>query len=98
MSYGRPEIEAETADWEARKMTDMNRVAMRENTATSWRRSSLCNDAACVEVARLGHEVLVRDSKSPGPALVFTHEQWQAFLIGVKAGEFDVTSTAGGAA
>ncbi|WP_327103512.1 DUF397 domain-containing protein [Nonomuraea glycinis] len=45
----------------------------------------------CVEVARnLPDVVAVRDSKNPyGPALVFTHSEWAAFLAGAKAGEFD---------
>jgi len=54
-----------------------------------WRRSSFCGDGACVEVAREGDEILVRDSKdSDGPVLRFTPEEWAAFLGGVEAGEF----------
>ncbi|GAA5047150.1 DUF397 domain-containing protein [Nocardia callitridis] len=44
----------------------------------------------CVEVAHLddGH-VGVRDSKNPtGPALVFTPDEWDAFLGGATDGEF----------
>ena len=34
--------------------------------------------------------VLVRDSKNPdGPVLTFTPDEWQAFLTGAQAGEFD---------
>lgn len=57
----------------------------------------------CVEVAAApGHEVavenkssdgevfVVRDSKNPGVApLVFTRAEWDAFVEGVKDGEFD---------
>lgn len=45
----------------------------------------------CVEVAFLaGGATAVRDSKHPtGPALIFTPQEWAAFLDGVKAGEFD---------
>ena len=33
----------------------------------------------------------VRDSKDPsGPVLVFTRSEWQAFVAGVKTGEFDL--------
>ncbi|MER7208860.1 DUF397 domain-containing protein [Streptosporangium sp. NPDC000239] len=61
-----------------------------------WRRSSLSgnNGGNCVEVAELkgaGHAdlVAVRDSKDPeGPKLFFTPAEWNAFLNGVKAGEF----------
>ncbi|MEO3806664.1 DUF397 domain-containing protein [Nonomuraea sp. B1E8] len=46
----------------------------------------------CVEVARnLPGVIAVRDSKNPnGPALVFTHSEWVAFLTGAKNGEFDL--------
>lgn len=34
--------------------------------------------------------VAVRDSKDPGgPKLLFTREEWKAFVGGLKAGEFD---------
>ncbi|WP_345409417.1 DUF397 domain-containing protein [Nonomuraea salmonea] len=45
----------------------------------------------CVEVAtNLPGMIAVRDSKNPaGSALVFTPDEWRAFLGGVKLGEFD---------
>ncbi len=45
----------------------------------------------CVEVAGLeGGAVAVRNSRFPeGPALVYTLSEVAAFLMGVKAGEFD---------
>ncbi|MFN2636811.1 MAG: DUF397 domain-containing protein [Gemmatimonadaceae bacterium] len=45
----------------------------------------------CVEVADLpGGNRCVRDSKNPrGPELAFTPGEWDAFVKGVKAGEFD---------
>lgn len=58
-----------------------------------WRRSSYCNGAnsTCVEVAVAGESIRVRDSKNvTAPALVFTAEEWHAFVRGVRAGEFDV--------
>ncbi|KUL53250.1 DUF397 domain-containing protein [Streptomyces sp. NRRL S-1521] len=47
----------------------------------------------CVEVARLsGGQVAMRNSRFPdGPALVYTREEIEAFLGGVKDGEFDFT-------
>jgi len=55
-----------------------------------WRRSSACADSNCVEVAGAGQFLYLRDSKEPGvPALRFTRAEWEAFLAGVKAGEFD---------
>jgi len=33
----------------------------------------------------------MRDSKNPGgPVLAFTPEEWEAFTLGVKDGEFDL--------
>jgi hypothetical protein len=43
-----------------------------------------------VEVAQVAAGVLVRDSKDPtGPQLAFSTEEWNAFLAGVRCGEFD---------
>lgn len=58
-----------------------------------WHRSSFCGPAgSCVEVAQLpAGGMAVRDSKlgETSPALVFTGEEWQFFIAGVKAGEFE---------
>jgi predicted secreted Zn-dependent protease len=55
-----------------------------------WRRSTRCTDAGCVEVARIGAIVAIRDSKSPAQeALNYTAKEWEAFIAGVKSGEFD---------
>ncbi|GGP01573.1 DUF397 domain-containing protein [Nonomuraea glycinis] len=69
-----------------------------------WRKSTFSGDNGgnCVEVAELtsrlegarpGHDdtlIAVRDSKDPdGPKLFFTPAEWDAFLNGVKANEFD---------
>ncbi|SDT72361.1 DUF397 domain-containing protein [Actinoplanes derwentensis] len=54
-----------------------------------WRRSRRCSTGACVEVARVAERVLIRDSKMPtGAILAFTHEEWDAFVTGVKDGDF----------
>jgi len=58
-----------------------------------WRKSSYSGDNGgnCVEVAALADGArAVRDSKDRhGPALVFTADQWLAFVSGVRSGEFD---------
>lgn len=67
---------------------------MADVTHAVWRKSSYSsgNGGACVEVARnLPDVVAVRDSKNPeGPALVFTPQEWRAFLDGVRAAEFSL--------
>ena len=59
-----------------------------------WHKSSYSGNggANCVEVARdLSRTVAVRDSKDPqGPVLVFSAEEWDAFVGGAKDGEFDL--------
>jgi hypothetical protein len=57
-----------------------------------WVKSSLSfSNSNCVEVADLpGGQVGVRHSKhTEGPVLWFTPGEWQAFLGGVRNGEFD---------
>jgi len=59
-----------------------------------WHKSTRSggNGGDCVEVAvNLPGIVAVRDTKDPdGPALVFTHAEWRAFVGGVHDGEFDL--------
>ncbi|WP_433255039.1 DUF397 domain-containing protein [Streptosporangium sp. CA-135522] len=72
-------------------------------TGATWRKSSLSGSSGgnCVEVAVVdapgaGHKAgtgplhVIRDSKDPdGPKLFFTRSEWDAFVGGVKLGEFD---------
>jgi hypothetical protein len=56
-----------------------------------WRRSQFCANGSCVEVAHLDNQIAVRDSKdAQGPVLLFTPVEWQAFLDGVRVGDFDL--------
>ncbi|XVU25830.1 DUF397 domain-containing protein [Actinoplanes sp. CA-054009] len=59
-----------------------------------WFKSSRSgpNSDNCVEAAFLEFGMTaVRDSKNPdGPALIFTAAEWDAFVGGVKDGEFNV--------
>jgi hypothetical protein len=54
--------------------------------AAAWRKSSYSNPSGnCLEAAGLAGGVALRDSRFPdGPALVFTHATWDAFVRGVK--------------
>jgi len=59
----------------------------------TWRKSTYSgNQGGCVEIADLddGH-VAVRDAKQhgTGPILIFTPHEWDMFILGAKAGEFD---------
>jgi hypothetical protein len=56
----------------------------------TWRKSSRSGTNGCVEVALDTAEVAVRDSKDRnGPVLHFTAREWEAFLAGVRNGEFE---------
>ena len=64
---------------------------MQDLPAAAWRTSTLCDLNGCVEVALLDNQVAVRDAKDrSGPVLVFTSGEWEAFLSGVRLGEFDL--------
>ena len=64
---------------------------MQDLTAATWRTSTLCDLNGCVEVAVLEDRVVVRDAKDrAGPVLVFTAAEWEAFVGGVRGGEFDL--------
>jgi hypothetical protein len=57
----------------------------------TWRKSSHSATNGCVEVALDPAEVAVRDSKQQGrgPVLCFNAHEWEAFLAGVRNGEFE---------
>jgi Domain of unknown function (DUF397) len=63
----------------------------RPSATTRWRKSSFSTIAECVEVTVLDDGLIgVRDSKDPGASmLAFTRAEMDAFVRGVKAGEFD---------
>jgi hypothetical protein len=54
-----------------------------------WRRSTKCASGNCVEVASVGDQVWVRDSKDPQVVQIYSRVEWDAFKAGVKSGEFD---------
>ena len=60
--------------------------------AGPWKKSSFCAESGCVEVALRADAIGVRDSKrNDSPVLSFTRDEWDAFVLGVKRGEFDLT-------
>jgi hypothetical protein len=65
-------------------MTNQNKLV--------WRKASSSVQGNCVEAALLPDKgIVVRDSKQQGegPVLRYTAAEWDAFLDGVKNGEFD---------
>lgn len=65
---------------------------MSEREAPSgWRKSSFSMQGDCVEWRFADGHVYVRHSNSPGKAPVrYTYSEWEAFILGVKAGEADL--------
>lgn len=61
------------------------------NNARDYQKSSFCGEGGCVGVARTAEGVSVVDLKqSKLKSLEFTQAEWQAFVAGVKNGEFDL--------
>lgn len=55
-----------------------------------WRKATFCQSGECVEVAQQNGMIVLRDSKRPGRRPQrYTTEEWDSFVRGVKAGEFD---------
>ena len=78
-----------------RKVSEMSNddrtvVPAQQIEGAAWHKSTFSGQHACVEVAMLdGGQVAVRHSRQPaGPALVFTADEWSAFLEGAWHGEF----------
>ncbi|MTD58062.1 DUF397 domain-containing protein [Amycolatopsis pithecellobii] len=69
-----------------------NGMPATELTGANWRKSKHSGAMGnCVEVAKLASgDIAIRNSRFPdGPALLYTRAEVDAFLAGVKDGEFD---------
>ncbi|MEU6174541.1 DUF397 domain-containing protein [Streptantibioticus parmotrematis] len=56
----------------------------------TWRKSSFSTDSTnCLELASQDGQILLRESDEPGVVVRTTPEKLAAFLLGVRAGEFD---------
>jgi Domain of unknown function (DUF397) len=64
-----------------------------ELARAEWHKSSFSGASGCIEVAFVQGNVAIRDSKNQqGPVLVFSPNEWTAFLSGVRGGEFELPS------
>jgi Domain of unknown function (DUF397) len=59
------------------------------SSSASWRKASFCAGGECVEVAASADLVFLRNSTAPHEVVRYSPREWQAFLRGVRAGEFD---------
>ena len=59
--------------------------------ALSWRTSTACTGANCVQAAAVdgGSSIALRDSKDPDKVLLYSAREWSEFLAGVSRGDFD---------
>jgi hypothetical protein len=74
------------------RRTEVGLAQSTNSSSEVWMKSSLsAHNGNCVEVAGLADDTIrVRDSKNPrGGVLNFTTAEWDAFLGGVRNGEFD---------
>ncbi|GAB3391753.1 DUF397 domain-containing protein [Micromonospora halotolerans] len=56
-----------------------------------WQRAEGDTSDSAVEVAFVGDLIGMRNSAEPdGPVLVFTQDEWDAFVAGAQDGEFDL--------
>ena len=56
-----------------------------------WVKSTRSQHNGCVEVAFDDGQVAIRDTKDrQGPVLVFTANEWEAFIGGARDGEFEL--------
>jgi hypothetical protein len=61
-------------------------------TSVEWKKSTRSSGSGqCVEVGITDEGVAVRDTKDRSkPAHIYTRAEWDAFIGGVKDGEFDL--------
>ena len=60
----------------------------------AWHKSRHSGMSGCVEVAFVDGRVAVRDSKNKtGSVLLFSSLEWEAFVRGVRDGQFQPPST-----
>ena len=64
-------------------------------SGAAWQKSTRSMSNGCVEVAFVGGQVAMRDSKNrDGSALLFTAVEWKAFISAVRDGQFELPDSA----
>lgn len=58
-----------------------------------WKQAR-CESGGCVQVAAVGGQIALRSTERPGVVLL-DRQEWDAFLAGVKAGDFNELPAAG---
>jgi Domain of unknown function (DUF397) len=70
-----------------------NGISASQLPSLKWQKSRRSNPSGnCVEMAQLpgGAGIAVRNSRHPdGPALIYTHDEIAAFILGARDGDFD---------
>jgi hypothetical protein len=66
-----------------------------EVTDLQWRKASRSiNNGACVEVAPVSRQILIRDSTDRnGPVMRYSRRSWCIFVGNIKTGRFDPGSS-----
>jgi hypothetical protein len=63
-------------------------------SSAAWQKSARSGSNGCVEVAFVGGQVAVRDSKDrSGSVLLFTSVEWKAFIGAVRDGQFELPNS-----
>lgn len=61
-----------------------------EMSEVKWKKSSFSGDRdECVEAGERNGKIVIRESDDPQVIVTTTPAKWRAFILGVKAGEFD---------
>jgi hypothetical protein len=62
-----------------------------ETIGLQWRKTRRsANNGACVELAPVSGQILIRDSKDPnGPVIKYSGGSWRLFITAAKTGHFD---------
>jgi hypothetical protein len=61
----------------------------KDRSMSQWHKSSACTHTTCVEVQFERTMVRIRNSRHPDRTVEFTADEWDAFLFGARAGEFE---------